>query len=112
MLSEAEIERAVARAIDALSLVSFDECYIFAITRKFGDVGVKIEKTHNMSPEGLSLLAKSVNELVAKSFSTVVEYKDGRIEENGKLVELEKTEDAVRGRLIDVNYTKPGDEQD
>jgi hypothetical protein len=110
VLTEAGIERAVERAIGALSLVSFDECYIFAITRKFGDVGVKIEKTHNMSPEGLSLLAKSVNELVAKSFSTVVEYKDGRIEENGKLVELDKTEDAIKGRVIQLNYKKVGDE--
>jgi hypothetical protein len=87
MLTPQEIERAVERAIAALEFVSFTECYIFAISRKFGTVGVKIEQTHNISPEGLSLLAQSVQGLVAKSITTTIKYKDGRIEENGKIVE-------------------------
>jgi hypothetical protein len=88
MMTTQEIERSVERAISALEFVSFTECYIFAISRKFGTVGVKIEKTHNISPEGLSLLSQSVQELVSKSIQTTITYKDGRIEENGKIVDL------------------------
>jgi hypothetical protein len=87
MLTEDEIKRQVERATAALGLVGFNEVYIFALSRKFGDTGVVITQTHEISPEGLSLLYKSVNELVAKSFTTTIEYKDGRIEENGKIVE-------------------------
>jgi len=87
MLTEKEIENALERAISALSFVSFDECYIFAISRKFGDVGVKIEQTHNISPEGLSLLSQSVQQLIAKSIQTTITYKDGRIEQDGKIVQ-------------------------
>jgi hypothetical protein len=87
-LTQKEVDRASERCLASLSLVGFDQVYIFAISDKYGKEPIYHERVSNLTLGGFMALKASIekilsNDVLAK-LKTDIEWKPEATEEDKK----------------------------